>query len=71
MLRQTSPRVTECLNKAAEARQLHETDADKRLIHLHLEQGWYLLARCYELMDQLEALMRWKPRRNGGGADPR
>jgi hypothetical protein len=45
MLRETSPRVTKCLNKAVEARLLYdaETDPDKRLICLHIEQslsGW-------------------------------
>jgi hypothetical protein len=46
MLRQTNPRVTECLNKVVEARLLHdaETDPDKRLTYLHIEQsgtGWH------------------------------
>jgi hypothetical protein len=73
MLRETSPRVTECLNKAVEARLLHdaETDPDKRLIYLHIEQSWYRLAHGYEFMDQLETLMTSKPIRDGGGANSR
>jgi hypothetical protein len=69
MFRQTSPRVTKCLNKAVETRQLHdaETDPDKRLTYLHIEQTWYHLAHGYELMDQFETLMTSKPIRNGGG----
>ena len=60
MLRQTSPRVTECLNKAVETRLLHdaETDHDKRLTYLHIEQCWYRLANAYGLMDQLEAILK-------------
>ena len=50
--------MTECLNKAVEARLLHdaETDPDKRLDYLHIEQSWYRLAHGYELMDQLKVL---------------
>jgi hypothetical protein len=64
LLRQTSLRVTECLNKAVEARLLHdaETSLDNRLTYLQVEQCWNRLAQCYELMDQLEALMKAKPR---------
>jgi hypothetical protein len=70
MLRQTSPLVTKCLDKAVEARQLHDaaTDPDKMLNYLHIEQTWCRLAHCYELMDQLETLMAFKPIRDGGGA---
>jgi hypothetical protein len=70
MLRQTSPRVTDCLNKAVEARQLHdcEADPDKRLTYRHIEHTWCRLAHCYELMDQLEILMASKPIRDGDGA---
>jgi hypothetical protein len=73
MLRQTNPRVTECLNKVVEARLLHdaETDPDKRLTYLHIEQSWHRLAHGYELMDQLKVLMPSKPSGDGGGADPR
>jgi hypothetical protein len=68
MLRQASPRVTECLNKAVEARLLHdaETDPDKRFTYMHLEQIWYRLANGYQFMDQLEAFMTSKPSRDGG-----
>jgi hypothetical protein len=71
MLRQTSPRVTKCLNQAVEARQLHdaETDPDKMLTYRHIEHTWYRLAHCYELMDQLETLMTSKPICDGGDAD--
>jgi hypothetical protein len=71
MLRQNSQRVTKCLDKAVEARLLHdaETDPDKRLTYLHIEQTWYRLAHGYGLMDQLETLMTFKPIRDGGGAD--
>jgi hypothetical protein len=71
MLHQTSPRVTKCLDKAVEARRLHdaETDPDKRLTYLHIEQTWHRLAHFNELMDQLETLMTFKPIRDGGGAD--
>ena len=70
MLRRTSPRVTKCLDKAVAAHQLHdaETDPDKRLSYLHIEQTWCRLAQCYELMDQLETLMTSKP---NGDADSR
>jgi hypothetical protein len=73
MLRQTNPRVAECLNKAVEARVLHdaETDPHKSLTYLHIEQSWYRLAHGYELMDQLKVLMSSKPSGDGGDADPR
>jgi hypothetical protein len=73
MLGQTSPRVTGCLNKAAEARLLHyaETDPDKRLTYLHIEHGWYYLANGYEFMDQLDVLMTSKPSRDRRDADSR
>jgi hypothetical protein len=69
MLRQTSPRVVACLNKAIEARRLHdaESDRDKRLTYVHIELCWHRLANGYEFMDQLEALMKSKPSCNGGG----
>jgi hypothetical protein len=59
----TSIGVTDCLNKAAEARQLHdaELDPDKKLTYLHVEQCWYRLACSYALMDRLEALMKSTP----------
>jgi|SoiMethySBSTD1v2_1073268.scaffolds.fasta_scaffold2578198_1 hypothetical protein len=73
MLRQTSARVTKCLDKAVQARQLHdaETDPDKRLTYLHIEQTWCRLAHWYELMDELDTLMKSKPVHDGGGADSR
>jgi hypothetical protein len=73
MLGQTSPRVTDCLNKAAEARLLHdaETDPDKRLTCRHIEHAWYYLANGYEFMDQLDVLMTSKPSRGRRDADSR
>ena len=61
MLRQTSPRVAACLDKAVEARLLYdaEADPDKRFTYLHIEQCWYRLANSYEFMGQLEALMKF------------
>jgi hypothetical protein len=58
-----SLRVAECLNKAAEARRLHdaEADPDKRLTCLHVEQCWHRLADCYAFMDRLEGLMKSTP----------
>jgi hypothetical protein len=58
-----SLRVTECLSKAAEARQLHntETDPDKKLTYLHVEQCWYRLAASYVLLDRFEASTKFKP----------
>jgi hypothetical protein len=59
MLRQTSLRVIECLNKAVEARLLHEAETSlDNSTYLQVEQCWNRLAQCYELMDQLEALMK-------------
>ncbi len=55
-----SPRVTECLSRATEARRQYdaEADTDKRLTYLHIEQCWWRLACGYALMDHLEALMK-------------
>jgi hypothetical protein len=57
---QSSDKVIECLDKAAEARRLHdgEADPDQSLTYLHIELCWHRLANSYAFMAWLEASMK-------------
>jgi hypothetical protein len=60
MLRRTSPKVAECLDKALEARRKADAaaDPDMRTSYLQMEQSWYRLANSYAFQEQLEAFTR-------------
>jgi hypothetical protein len=60
MLRRTSPKVTECLEMAAEARRKHTraTDPDMKACYLQMELTWYRLANSYAFSEQVESFLR-------------
>jgi hypothetical protein len=63
MTHQSSPKVIECMNAAAEARRLYEreSDPDAKLTYLQLEQCWCRLADHYAFIEQLTVFIKSLP----------